>query len=91
MYPGDFIGDLPVNAVIQPAGLPTNTSMIKVLRRPVEYGQFTRWAFTNKIRSSGMMPSFGSVGDGVDNAMMESFWSSMPDRDAQPQEVEDPH
>ena len=24
------------------------------------------------------MPSFGSVGDGLDNAMMESFWSSMP-------------
>jgi putative transposase len=39
--------------------------------------QFTSWAFTNKIRSSGMMPSFGSIGDGLDNAMMESFWSSM--------------
>jgi len=25
----------------------------------------------------GLMPSFGSVGDGLDNAMMESFWSSM--------------
>lgn len=24
-----------------------------------------------------MMPSFGSSGDGLDNAMMESFWSSM--------------
>ncbi|KTR95533.1 transposase [Microbacterium testaceum] len=23
------------------------------------------------------MPSFGSVRDGLDNAMMESFWSSM--------------
>ena len=23
------------------------------------------------------MPSFGSVGDAFDNAMMESFWSSM--------------
>ena len=39
--------------------------------------QFTSWAFTNKILSSGMMPSFGSIGDGLDNAMMESFWSSM--------------
>jgi hypothetical protein len=34
--PGDFIGDRPVNAVIHPAGLPINTSTIKVLRRPVE-------------------------------------------------------
>jgi len=23
------------------------------------------------------MPNFGSVGDGLDNAMKESFWSSM--------------
>src|SRR5665648_435193 len=34
--PGDFIGDLPVNSFIHPAGLPINTSTIKVLRRPVE-------------------------------------------------------
>lgn len=39
--------------------------------------QFTSWAFSNKIRSAGLMPSFGSIGDGLDNAMMESFWSSM--------------
>ena len=39
--------------------------------------QFTSWAFTNKIREAGLMPSFGSIGDGFDNAMMESFWSSM--------------
>jgi putative transposase len=30
---------------------------------------------TNPVRF--MMPSFGSVGDGLDNAMMESFRSSM--------------
>lgn len=39
--------------------------------------QFTSWAFTERLRSSGLMPSFGTVGDGLDNAMMESFWSSM--------------
>jgi putative transposase len=39
--------------------------------------QFTSWAFTNKVRQAGLMPSFGSVGDAFDNAMMESFWSSM--------------
>lgn len=39
--------------------------------------QFTSWAFGNKIRSAGLMPSFGSVGDGLDNVMMKSFWSSM--------------
>ena len=39
--------------------------------------QFTSWAFGDRIRTAGLMPSFGSVGDGLDNAMMESFWSSM--------------
>ncbi|MGP5731556.1 IS3 family transposase, partial [Arthrobacter rhombi] len=39
--------------------------------------QFTSWVFTQKIRSAGLLPSFGSVGDGLDNAMVESFWSSM--------------
>src|SRR3954464_4847592 len=34
--PGDFIADLPVNAFIHPAGLPTHTSTLKVLRGPVE-------------------------------------------------------
>lgn len=34
-------------------------------------------AFTTKIRSAGLMPSFGTIGDGYDNAMMESFWSGM--------------
>ena len=39
--------------------------------------QFTSWAFTNKIRASGLMPSFGTIGDRYDNSMMEFFWSSM--------------
>ena len=40
-------------------------------------GQFTSWVFGEKIRKAGLLPSFGTVGDGLDNAMMESFWSSM--------------
>jgi transposase InsO family protein len=48
-----------------------------VLQRPVESAQFTSWAFTNKIRSAGLMLSFRSIGDAYDNAMMESFWSTM--------------
>ena len=39
--------------------------------------QFTSWVFGEKIRSAGLLPSFGTVGDGYDNAIMESFWSSM--------------
>ncbi|EYT47741.1 transposase [Kocuria sp. UCD-OTCP] len=33
--------------------------------------------FTQKIRSAELLPSFGTVSDGLDNAMLETFWSSM--------------
>lgn len=71
---------------VQDANLVVNALDMAIKNRRPEPGgivhadhgtQFTSWAFTNKIRSSGMMPSFGSIGDGLDNAMMESFWSSM--------------
>lgn len=39
--------------------------------------QSTSWAFGGRIRRAGLMPSFGSVGDGLESAMMVSFWSSM--------------
>ncbi|WP_328664937.1 IS3 family transposase [Streptomyces sp. NBC_00328] len=39
--------------------------------------QFTSWVFGERIRSAGLLPSFGTVGDGLDNAMTESFRSSM--------------
>ena len=75
--PGDFIADLPVNAFIHPAGLPINTSVIEVLRRPIESAQYTSWAFTRRAKESGLLPSMGSIGDCYDNAMMESFWGRM--------------
>jgi hypothetical protein len=37
-------------------------------------GQFTSWAFTNRARASGLVPSMGSIGDCYDNAVIESFW-----------------
>ena len=39
--------------------------------------QFMSWAFTEKVRAAGLIPSLGSVGEAFDNAMMESVWSSM--------------
>ena len=39
--------------------------------------QFTSWAFTERARHSGLVPSMGSVGDCYDNAMIEAFWSRM--------------
>jgi len=39
--------------------------------------QFGSWAFTKRARDSGLLASMGSVGDGYDNSMIESFWSRM--------------
>ena len=39
--------------------------------------QFTSWAFTQRARDSGLLPSMGAVGDCFDNAVIESFWSRM--------------
>ena len=40
-------------------------------------GQFTSWAFTERAKRSGLVPSMGSIGDCYDNAMSESFWGRM--------------
>jgi putative transposase len=39
--------------------------------------RFTSWAFTERARQSGLVPSMGSIGDSYDNAMIEAFWSRM--------------
>jgi putative transposase len=39
--------------------------------------QFTSWAFTERARQSGLVPSMGSIGDCYDNAMIEACWSRM--------------
>jgi transposase InsO family protein len=40
-------------------------------------GGFTSWAFTDRAKRSGLVPSMGSIGDCYDNAMIESFWGRM--------------
>jgi putative transposase len=39
--------------------------------------QFASWAFMQRAKDSGLVPSMGSVGDCYDNSMMEAFWSRM--------------
>ena len=39
--------------------------------------QFASWAFTDRAKASGLVPSMGSIGDCYDNSMIESFWSRM--------------
>jgi len=48
-----------------------------VLRRPVEFTQYTSVAFGKRCGEAGVRPSMGSVGDAYDNAMAESFFLTL--------------
>jgi putative transposase len=39
--------------------------------------QYTSWAFGQRLRAAGVLGSMGSIGDAFDNAMAESFFSTM--------------
>ena len=39
--------------------------------------QYTSWAFGQRVRKAGLLPSMGTIGDCYDNAMMESFWGTL--------------
>ncbi len=43
-----------------------------MLQRPVEPAQYTSLAFTDALAEAGITGSIGSVGDAMDNALMES-------------------
>ena len=64
-----------VDAFIHPAGLPMNTSMIEVLRRPVESTQFRSRKVQRALDRYGLVGSMGRVGAAGDNAAMESFFA----------------
>ena len=39
--------------------------------------QYTSWIFGHSLRQAGLLGSMGKVASSVDNALIESFWSSM--------------
>ena len=57
--------------------IPIATSSFEVLRRPLESTQYTSLAFGSRCREAGVRPSMGSVGDAYDNALCESFFSTL--------------
>ncbi len=46
-----------------------------MLRRPVEPGQYTSWAFGHRLREAGLLGSMGSIGDCFDNGLAESVFA----------------
>jgi transposase InsO family protein len=39
--------------------------------------QYTSWIFGHRLRQAGLLGSMGKVASSVDNALIESFWSTM--------------
>ena len=39
--------------------------------------QYTSWAFGQRLRAAGILGSMGTIGDAFDNAMAESFFSTI--------------
>lgn len=39
--------------------------------------QYTSWIFGHRLRQAGLLGSMGRVAPSVDNALIESFWSTM--------------
>jgi transposase-like protein len=50
----------------------TMTHINPVLRRPVEFGQFTSIRYGERLAEIGATPSIGTVGDSLDNALAET-------------------
>lgn len=67
--------DLVIDAVVmavarrEPAGRP--------IHHADQGTQFTALDFTNRLEDLGVVPSYGSVGDALDNAAMETFWATL--------------
>src|SRR3954466_9228343 len=49
------------------------TPSIKVVRRPLEPGQYVSIRYTERLAEAGIEPSVGSVGDSFDNALAETI------------------
>ncbi len=48
-----------------------------MLLRPVESAQYTSVEFGGRLKEAGLLPSMGSVADAYDNALAESFVSTL--------------
>jgi putative transposase len=54
-----------------------NTSIVRVLRRPVESAQYTSEQFQRLLADNGITCSMSRAGNVWDNSAMESFFSSL--------------
>lgn len=57
--------------------IPSQLLVVKVLRRPLEFTQYTSYEYTKQLVEAGIAPSRGRTGTALDNAMAESVISTI--------------
>ena len=59
--------------------MPRSTTCHKLLdkQKGVHGSQYTSFAFGKRLQQAGILGSMGSVGDALDNAVAESFFSTL--------------
>lgn len=63
--PGDGNGRLPDRSDRR-LRMPIATSLVRVLRQPIESAQYVSIRYTERLAEAGIEPSVGSVGDSYD-------------------------
>jgi transposase InsO family protein len=75
--PGDRIAGRIARSARRSCVVPQQPLIIEVLRRPVESTQYTALSFGKRLEEVGIVPSMGRTGSALDNAMAESFVSTL--------------
>lgn len=73
-------GHMRTELVIDALGMATlrrNPAKDQTILHSDHGSQYTAWAFGQRLRAAGILPSMGTVGDCYDNSMMESFWNTL--------------
>ena len=70
-------GAAPLDPTGAACGLPSQLPSVVVLRRPVEFTQYTSLAFGQRLAQAGILPSMSRVANCWDNAVAESFFATL--------------
>src|SRR5438552_9910009 len=75
--PGDRIAGRPVSVTIHPRGRPIQHLHLEMLRRPVEFTQYASADYRAVLDAHGIVISMSRRGNCWDNAVAESFFSTL--------------
>ena len=75
--PESAFSDVRLDLIVDAWGLPSQHLTRHVLRQPLEFAQYTSEAYTNVLTSHGIRSSLSRPADCWDNAVAESFFSTL--------------